>query len=152
MLAAPLALAAVGFGSGGVVAGSLAAAAQSAIGNVAAGSTFAVLQSCGAAGIPAAAQTLIGAAGATVGGTLAAKLSGSRTETSDATKEGNEAKENQENKREEAARGAAGMKCQCAQHVGRNCQVTRCASCGHYIHSADVAGGTGDEGTPRGKV
>ncbi|XP_077526211.1 uncharacterized protein LOC144138032 isoform X2 [Haemaphysalis longicornis] len=152
VVAAPLALAAVGFGSGGVVGGSLAAMAQSAIGNVAAGSTFAVLQSCGAAGIPVAAQTIIGVTGATVGGALGSKFSGSQTQTSDATKEGNEAKENQENTREEATRGAGGIKCRCAHHVSRNCQVTRCASCGHYIHSADVAGGTGDKTTPRDKV
>ena len=40
----------VGFGPGGVVAGSLAAAWQSIIGNVAPGSLFALLQSIGASG------------------------------------------------------------------------------------------------------
>ena len=48
--AAPLVLTAVGFSTGGVVAGSMAAAAHSAIGNVAAGSLFATLQSIGAVG------------------------------------------------------------------------------------------------------
>jgi Interferon-induced 6-16 family len=40
-----------GFGAAGIVGGSLAAAAQSAIGNVAAGSLFAVTQSAGATGV-----------------------------------------------------------------------------------------------------
>ncbi|KAH7116866.1 hypothetical protein B0J11DRAFT_537743 [Dendryphion nanum] len=47
---APVALAAVGFGAGGVVAGSVAAGMQAGIGNVAAGSAFAILQSAGAGG------------------------------------------------------------------------------------------------------
>lgn len=41
-------LAWLGFGAGGVVAGSIAAGVQSMIGNVAAGSLFAALQSLGA--------------------------------------------------------------------------------------------------------
>ena len=49
-VAAPIVLPAIGFGTGGVMAGSVAAAAQSAIGNVAAGSLFATLQSLGAVG------------------------------------------------------------------------------------------------------
>lgn len=40
----------IGFGPGGVVAGSLAAAWQSSIGSVATGSLFALLQSIGASG------------------------------------------------------------------------------------------------------
>jgi Interferon-induced 6-16 family len=40
-----------GFGAAGIVGGSMAAAAQSAIGNVAAGSLFAVMQSAGATGL-----------------------------------------------------------------------------------------------------
>ncbi len=40
----------IGFGVAGVVAGSLAAAWQATIGNVVAGSVFAILQSFGAAG------------------------------------------------------------------------------------------------------
>ena len=50
VLAAPVVLTAVGFSAGGVVGGSLAAAAQASIGNVAAGSIFATLQSVGAVG------------------------------------------------------------------------------------------------------
>ncbi|KAF1978145.1 hypothetical protein BU23DRAFT_525848 [Bimuria novae-zelandiae CBS 107.79] len=46
----PLVLGAVGFTSGGVAAGFFAAAAHAGIGNVAAGSAFAVLQSAGAGG------------------------------------------------------------------------------------------------------
>lgn len=154
--AAPVVLAAVGFGTGGVVAGSLAAGMQASIGNVAAGSAFAVLQSWGAAGIPLFAQTIFGTAGASLGGAcgvLGVKLSGRRTKSSDATKEGNEEEENQENRRqEEVTRGPDEIECQCAEHVGRNCRVTRCASCGHYVHSADAAMVTGDESTPCGKV
>lgn len=43
-------LPAIGFGAAGVVGGSAAALAQSAIGNIAAGSVFASLQSAGAVG------------------------------------------------------------------------------------------------------
>ena len=48
--AAPVVLSAAGFSATGIVAGSMAATAQSAIGNVAAGSLFATLQSVGAVG------------------------------------------------------------------------------------------------------
>lgn len=61
---------AVGFGSAGIVGGSLAAAMQSAIGNVAAGSSFALLQSLGATG------TFI--SGATAGGSAIAVGSGAK--------------------------------------------------------------------------
>ncbi|KAF4547163.1 Hypothetical protein D9617_55g071570 [Elsinoe fawcettii] len=44
-----------GFGSTGIGAGTVAAAAQSAVGNVAAGSVFATLQSAGAGGVGLAA-------------------------------------------------------------------------------------------------
>ncbi|KAF8535287.1 hypothetical protein BDD12DRAFT_856099 [Trichophaea hybrida] len=44
-------LALTGFGTLGPVAGSLAAAWQASIGNVAAGSLFATLQSCGMTGV-----------------------------------------------------------------------------------------------------
>ncbi|KAJ0419474.1 hypothetical protein BJY00DRAFT_164539 [Aspergillus carlsbadensis] len=53
IVAAPV-LAIAGFGAGGVQAGSIAAAVQGTIGNVAAGSAFATLQSAGAAGAGAA--------------------------------------------------------------------------------------------------
>ena len=72
-VAAPLyILPAIGFGAGGVAAGSAAAAVQSTIGNVAAGSLFATLQSAGATGtlswIASGAMTAAGtAAGAVVG-------------------------------------------------------------------------------------
>ncbi|KAL4930617.1 uncharacterized protein BDV17DRAFT_289474 [Aspergillus undulatus] len=49
LVVAPV-LSVLGFGAGGVQACSLAAGAQSAIGNVAAGSTFAILQSAAAGG------------------------------------------------------------------------------------------------------
>ena len=52
-----------GFGTGGIVGGSIAALAQSSIGSVATGSTFAALQSLGATGVFAT--------GATAGGTAA---------------------------------------------------------------------------------
>jgi hypothetical protein len=41
----------VGFGSAGIVGGSIAAAIQSSIGNIAAGSAFAIAQSLGAQGV-----------------------------------------------------------------------------------------------------
>ncbi|PLB46099.1 hypothetical protein P170DRAFT_479018 [Aspergillus steynii IBT 23096] len=54
VLSAPL-LSALGFGAGGVQASSLAAGVHSLLGNVAAGSTFATLQSAGAGGAGLAA-------------------------------------------------------------------------------------------------
>lgn len=65
---APLALGAYGFSAAGVVGGSAAAAAQASIGNVFAGSSFAVLQSVGAAGF---ATKTIAATATAVGGTAA---------------------------------------------------------------------------------
>jgi hypothetical protein len=41
----------LGFGTTGIVGGSIAAGIQSSIGNVAVGSTFSVLQSLGATGV-----------------------------------------------------------------------------------------------------
>ena len=61
VVAAPVALAAAGFGSAGVAAGSAAAAWQASIGNVAAGSVFAACQSAGAAGMTASASAGVGA-------------------------------------------------------------------------------------------
>jgi len=49
-----------GFGDGGVVAGSVAAAVQSQIGNIAGGGMFAFLQSVGAAGMSAAGKVAVG--------------------------------------------------------------------------------------------
>ncbi|KIO18486.1 hypothetical protein M407DRAFT_246477 [Tulasnella calospora MUT 4182] len=54
---------ALGFGAAGVAANSLAAAIQSSIGNVAAGSAFAMMQSLGAKGILAWLMAALGAAG-----------------------------------------------------------------------------------------
>jgi hypothetical protein len=48
-VAPPAIVAVAGFSTGGIVAGSLAAGLQSSIGNVAAGSAFAILQSAGTA-------------------------------------------------------------------------------------------------------
>ena len=64
----PALLAAIGFGPGGIIAGSIAAAIQSCIGNVAAGSLFATLQSLGAGGFAMFSSTTFGAAiGAIIG-------------------------------------------------------------------------------------
>ncbi|KAH8925311.1 hypothetical protein BT69DRAFT_1348843 [Atractiella rhizophila] len=62
VLATPVLLSLVGFGAAGVGAGTLAAAIQSSIGNVAAGSLFALAQSIGAAGL--AGSTVVAATGA----------------------------------------------------------------------------------------
>ncbi|XP_063882632.1 uncharacterized protein LOC135112272 [Scylla paramamosain] len=72
VVAAPFALAAAGFTSAGIAAGSLAASMMSSAaiangGAIAAGSTVAVLQSIGAVGIPLAANVAI-AGGATAAG------------------------------------------------------------------------------------
>ena len=65
----PVALTVAGFGATGVAAGSVAAAVQSSIGSVAAGSTFAVLQmqSAGAAGISWVTTGAIAGTGAVIG-------------------------------------------------------------------------------------
>ena len=65
--AAAGAASAAGFSSSGIVGGSLAAAWQGAIGNVAAGSAFATLQSAGATGLIATVG-VAGAGVAVVGG------------------------------------------------------------------------------------
>ncbi|KAL2138697.1 hypothetical protein VTI28DRAFT_6370 [Corynascus sepedonium] len=63
------ALNAAGFSANGVVSGSIAAGAQSSIGNVAAGSAFATLQSAGAGGAGATVVNgIIQTAGASVAG------------------------------------------------------------------------------------
>lgn len=68
---APAALTVVGFSSGGVVAGSIAAGVQSSIGNVAAGSIFATLQSVGATGgLPLVVKGAVTAGAAIVGAIL----------------------------------------------------------------------------------
>ncbi|XP_020915337.2 glycine-rich protein 1 [Exaiptasia diaphana] len=70
VVAAPLALGAVGFTAGGVAAGSLAAGVQSAVygGAVASGSVFAVLQSAGAAGLGAIGNAAVFSSAATAAG------------------------------------------------------------------------------------
>ena len=61
-------LPALGFGGGGVVAGSVAAGWQATIGNVAGGSLFAALQSVGAAGgLSWGTTAAVGATGGVVG-------------------------------------------------------------------------------------
>ncbi len=54
----------------GIVAGSVAAGLQSTIGNVAAGSVFATLQSVGATGVTLGTKAVIGGVGAGVCGTF----------------------------------------------------------------------------------
>ncbi|CAG7853830.1 SubName: Full=Uncharacterized protein {ECO:0000313/EMBL:CCA67740.1} [Serendipita indica DSM 11827] len=73
-IALPVAVLIVGFSTGGVVAGSMAAGIQSGIGNVAAGSTFAAMQSIGTTPLTSVLYGgIIG--GAVVGGGVgAAKL------------------------------------------------------------------------------
>lgn len=72
VVAAPLVVAGMGFGAGGIVAGSYAASMMSAAaiangGAVAAGSSVAILQSIGAAGFGLAGLMGVGAAGAAAG-------------------------------------------------------------------------------------
>ncbi|OTA86310.1 hypothetical protein M434DRAFT_399952 [Hypoxylon sp. CO27-5] len=68
------ALAAAGFGANGIAAGSVASGIQAGIGNVAAGSVFATLQSAGMAGYGAAiVNGVVQAGGAAVAVATAAK-------------------------------------------------------------------------------
>lgn len=76
VVAAPVALAAAGFTTGGVAAGSVAAGIQSAVygGTVASTSVFAGLQSAGAAGLGATATTALFTAVATGATWIKSKL------------------------------------------------------------------------------
>ena len=67
---APVLLGAAGFTSAGIAAGSLAAGVQAGIGNVVAGSTFAALQSAGAAGLAASTTAAAACTGKTAAGRL----------------------------------------------------------------------------------
>lgn len=85
--AAPLALSAAGFSTGGIVAGSLAARLMSmaAIANgggvaaASAGGWIAAFQSAGAAGISASTNFLIGSTAGTLGGFLASRFGKRKT-------------------------------------------------------------------------
>ena len=67
---------ALGFGTAGIAAGSTAAAIQSGIGNVAAGSLFSIMQSLGMTGFFAKLATVAGVAAA--GAAAGAGATGSR--------------------------------------------------------------------------
>ncbi|CVK88632.1 uncharacterized protein FMAN_04800 [Fusarium mangiferae] len=96
-------LAGLGFGAGGIVAGSTAAGIQSGIGSVVAGSTFATLQSAGAGGAGLAVVNGVAqGAGAVIAATgLTTKLKGQSNgdndngdqEKTDGTHDGNDAEE-----------------------------------------------------------
>lgn len=73
---APFAIAALGFGAGGVIGGSVAAGVQATIGNVAAGSGFAVMQSAGAAGVAASTSAAVGTTAGAAAGAAAADEGG----------------------------------------------------------------------------
>jgi hypothetical protein len=69
-VATPLVIAGLGFGAAGVVGSSIAAGVQASIGNVAAGTLFASLQSAGVLGTAVATKLALGAAGGAVTGAL----------------------------------------------------------------------------------
>uniref|UniRef100_L7M2U7 Putative interferon alpha-inducible protein n=1 Tax=Rhipicephalus pulchellus TaxID=72859 RepID=L7M2U7_RHIPC len=71
MVAAPVALSAVGFGKVGVTAGSTAAAINSSIGTIAKGSLYSLCQHWGAVGLPAALKATAAAGGAGLAGSAA---------------------------------------------------------------------------------
>ena len=79
VVAAPLVVAGLGFGAGGIVAGSAAASMMSAWAPTVAGGIVATLQSVGAAGLGAAGTAAVatagGVAGAAASGTAAAVAS-----------------------------------------------------------------------------
>ena len=75
VVAAPLVVAGLGFGAGGIAAGSTAAAMMSAWAPTAAGGIVATLQSVGAAGLGAAGTAAV----ATAGGVAGAAASGATT-------------------------------------------------------------------------
>ena len=65
------ALPALGFTTAGIAASSTAAGMQAGIGNVVAGSAFAMLQSAGATGVGSAIGAAVGATAGGIGGALA---------------------------------------------------------------------------------
>ena len=67
VVAAPFIVSAIGFGTGGIVAGSWAASMMSAMGPVGAGGVVATLQSVGAAGLGVAGSSVLSISGAGVG-------------------------------------------------------------------------------------
>ncbi|KAI0289369.1 hypothetical protein BC826DRAFT_1107084 [Russula brevipes] len=75
----PVAVSAIGFGAAGPIAGSVAAVWQASIGNVAAGSLFAVAQSIGMGG---AISSIVTAIGASVGAASAAAAAGTASTSS----------------------------------------------------------------------
>lgn len=70
-IAVPAALSVIGFTSGGVVGGSIAAGMMSSVGNVAAGSAIATMQSIGAAGLGATGTAVGGVVSGAVGSVVA---------------------------------------------------------------------------------
>lgn len=82
VIGAPIAVAALGFGAGGIAAGSAAASmmSMSATTGVGAG-VVATLQSIGAAGFSLAGNAVLATAGATAGGLLSKTGSGSKKES-----------------------------------------------------------------------
>jgi len=118
VLAAPLALTTVGFGSAGVIGGSIAAGIQASIGNVAAGSMFALCQSAGAAGISAGTSAIIGSVGAGLGSGLS--FLGMRKKNKTNTKEEEDSNNNKAQPRSSNQKDEEGM-VSTLQQVGLVC-------------------------------
>lgn len=107
MVVAAPALAVFGFGANGVVAGSVAAGAQSGIGSVVAPSLFAMLQSAGAGGygvatVSAAVQGLGGAVASSAGVMAFFKKGGKQGDGDEAVKGDEESNSAQEENEEES--------------------------------------------------
>jgi hypothetical protein len=99
-----------GFGTAGIVGGSLAAITQSSIGNIVAGSAFSILQSLGATGVFAAGTAAGGsAAGA---GYISERLSKHKKTSEENEPNNDETEELLEISREEAV-AAKGIKMRC---------------------------------------
>ncbi|XP_071183488.1 lysozyme g-like [Salvelinus alpinus] len=84
---APVVLTVIGFGAGGIAAGSTAASMMSAAaiangGGVAAGSLVAVLQSAGAVGLSGTATAIVGSAGAAIAGAVGGSVGWLKTKFS----------------------------------------------------------------------
>lgn len=113
----------IGFGTGGIVAGSIAAAWQSSIGNVMVGSTFATLQSLGATGVFVTGASA--GATATAGAVVAEKVAKKKSEANEDETDKEEGKEDYDDEP-----GAKSQDPQLEEKHNMTSEEYKCEKCG----------------------